>query len=129
MSEFLVLLFIFLTVVVSIGLMLCSIALRSKSIAILNFCMWLLATFAAAPWSTLSTTAPNDPDERLLWDAAIVWAIFFPISIIAMIFSIISKNLENKPPKRDRRRRRSRRRNAPPQDTSSDDSQASLREI
>lgn len=123
----LVLPLILFIVVVSIGLMLCSFNLRSKSISVLNFCLWLVATVAVAPWSTLAMSPPRDPDERLLWDAAIIWAIFFPLSIIAIIFSVVSKKLEQRVPKR--RRRRSRRRGAETTDTSSDESGTSLHEI
>lgn len=100
--------FVLLSVVASIGLLLCSIAMRSKSLATLNFFVWVLVMFAVSPWSTLSPDIPRESGARLMWNAALIWAVFFTIALINWLcFLTLSKDAK-KPPKSRRRRRRTR---------------------
>ncbi|MGB8354309.1 MAG: hypothetical protein WCD79_10505 [Chthoniobacteraceae bacterium] len=103
----LVLTFILLLVFISIGLILCATTLRSVSLSTLNFFIWLAATFGVMPWSYLSSVPPTDSDARLGWDASFVWAVFFTISILTLLYCAIVNHLANRPPKRRRRRSRS----------------------
>ena len=98
-----IILYVLPAVCVSIGLLIASVSLRSISLATLNFCIWLLYTFAVQPWSNYSSTPPNDPELRLFWEATLIWMLFFVASVIVMIICAILRR-PVKPPRRRKRR-------------------------
>ena len=93
--------------VVSIGLLLVSMALRSRSVATLNFVICLAAAVVIQPWESFAIHPPSDEDMRLSWVAMLIWTFIFSASFLALIFCLIA-TMEKKEPKRRKRRRRSR---------------------
>lgn len=105
-----ILLSVFLGVVVSIGLVLCTVNLKSRSLSTLNLFLWLLVTFAVQPWYSLQATPPANPDDRLAWGATLIWALFLVISIINFGVCFFITRDPRQPKSSGRRRRRKRRR-------------------
>ena len=94
--------------VFSIGLFLVSVALRSKSVATMNFMICVVAGAVIQPWSTLKLTPPVQEDERIAWIAAVVWMFIFLASASALIYCKIATREKSESKQRKRRRRRSR---------------------
>jgi len=120
------LLSILFTAIISVGLLLCAFYLRSRPIATLNLCIWLIATFVLGPWSYLNQGETMDVEQQLAWDASLIWVVFFTISIIAFIYCLVCAFIAQRPPKEQQppkrhRRRRSRRNAGKPDDLPPED--------
>jgi len=118
--------FVLFAVIISLGLLIFTAAMRSLPLALLNLSIWILGTLIVAPWSHFSVQPPLDPDERLAWNAMIGWAFFLAAAILATLYAFVARKVEARLPKRRRRRRRSR---SDSDGTPADDAQARLREI
>jgi hypothetical protein len=92
----------------SIGLFLVAVALRSRSVATMNFMICVVAGAVIQPWSTLKLSPPVREDERIAWIAAVVWTFIFLASGSALIYCKIATREKKDSKQRKRRRRRSR---------------------
>ena len=100
-------LFILTLAIASIGMCLGAVALRSRSVATLNFMICLGAAAVIQPWATLAIKPPVNEDGRLDWITAVIWTFIFTASVAGLIYCLFVTRTA-KPPKRRKRRRRSR---------------------
>ncbi|HWB61045.1 MAG TPA: hypothetical protein VG733_16265 [Chthoniobacteraceae bacterium] len=99
--------------VVSIVLVLMAVALKSRSVAFLNFMICLVAEVCVQPWSALALHPPTDEQLRLSWIMAVIGSFLLLMSIAAAIYCVIAskpKSLSKRGGPGSKRRKKRRKR-------------------
>lgn len=92
------------TAFISIGLLLVSVALKSRSVALLNVAICAVILIVTQPWSYLQRSPPADPEMRIYWQSTLLALLFLAISFLGFLFSLIPRGKKSS----GKRRRRSR---------------------
>jgi len=101
---------IFALAFISIGLLVVAIALRSRSVATLNFMICVAAGVPIAPWDTFrSLHPPANEDLHLDWLAALIWSVISCAAVLALIFCLIVTIPKEAKRPRERKRKKRRR--------------------